>query len=91
MRLLDAQSGGHRADDLTLEGESERPPVGAPPSADELLARLQRDLEDVDSVRLLESSWLACTDLRAALEPVLRAFRSRGGVVSGVSGGLAGR
>jgi hypothetical protein len=47
----------------------------------ELFENLARDLRRVRAVRLIDPSWLSRDDLRSQLEPVLAAFRRRGGRV----------
>ena len=41
----------------------------------ELFERLSRDLRDVAAVRLTDSSWLSCQDLKKRLDAVLPARR----------------
>jgi hypothetical protein len=47
----------------------------------ELFARLDRELQSVREVRLVEAAWLGREDFASELERVLRAFRGRGGRV----------
>ena len=46
-----------------------------------LLARLAKQSARARRMRLQETTWLAREDFRAALQPVLDAFESRGGTV----------
>lgn len=46
-----------------------------------LLARLAEQSARARRMRLQETTWLARDDFRAALQPVLDAFESRGGTV----------
>lgn len=46
-----------------------------------LLARLAEQSARARRMRLQETTWLAREDFRAALQPVLDAFESRGGTV----------
>jgi len=46
-----------------------------------LFEELARELQSASSVRLTGKAWLARPDLKRRLDTVLRAFRSRGGVV----------
>jgi hypothetical protein len=68
MRFVDARSDG-RTD-------------GAPDGATEaLFDALARDLDAVRVVRLTETSWMSCEELRRPLERVLEGFRAGGGRV----------
>jgi hypothetical protein len=49
----------------------------------QLFDNLAGDLRGVGAVRLTDSTWLARADLKAALEPVLAAFKAGGGRVDG--------
>jgi hypothetical protein len=46
-----------------------------------LFDTLAADLRDARHIRLVETSWLSCDDLRARLDAVLACFRARGGRV----------
>lgn len=47
----------------------------------ELFERLEKELEDVDELRLVGTAWLADADLGQRLEPLLDSVRARGGRV----------
>ena len=52
-------------------------------------AAIDRELRDVDVVRLTDTAWLARHDIKERLERVLDAFRARGGrVLSDVTQGF---
>ena len=51
----------------------------------ELFARLERELDHVRSVRLVDTAWLARDDFRCALDRVLDSFRAEGRTVTGAS------
>ena len=51
------------------------------PSVDELLRGIEDELRDVQVLRVLEGEWLAATSLNQQLQPMLDAFRARGGRV----------
>jgi hypothetical protein len=51
-------------------------------STSDFFARLEHDLERLDQVRLVDSSWLTREDLAGRLGMVLDAFRARGGRVT---------
>ena len=48
-------------------------------AAADLFARLNEELRGARELRLVDTTWLAREDLRQRLEPVLDAFRARGG------------
>ena len=48
----------------------------------DLFERLDRELETVREVKLVETEWLAREDFRRAVTQVLDAFRARGGKVT---------
>jgi hypothetical protein len=48
----------------------------------ELFGRLELELRGVDNLRLVDTAWLACQDLRQRLEPLLVSIRARGGQVT---------
>lgn len=50
-------------------------------TTEQLFENLATDLRRVKAVRLIDPSWLSRDDLRAQLEPVLDAFRKRGGQI----------
>ena len=78
MRCLDVQLPNAPADEPWI-GEPPRVVSGRTMTA--LFQDLERDLEGVDVLRLVDMRWLASEDLRRQLEAVLGAFRARGGRV----------
>ena len=48
----------------------------------ELFQRLALELQGVDNLALLETSWMTCQDFKERLEPLLVSFRARGGKVT---------
>ena len=48
----------------------------------ELFERLEVELRGVDNLRLMDTAWLACQDLRQRLEPILISVRAHGGRVT---------
>ncbi len=50
-------------------------------AADHLFDALARDLHSVSVVRLTDTSWLSCDELKQRLDSVLDRFRDRGGLV----------
>lgn len=48
-------------------------------STDALFERLDGELRGVNALRLVEAQWLSRQDLRDRLDPLLNAFRRRGG------------
>ena len=84
MRCLDAQAGADTVCDDAADYEpwmGEPPAVWLKPSAEALLKRVEEDLRRVERLRVLESEWLASTDLGERLAPLLASFRARGGRV----------
>jgi hypothetical protein len=56
------------------------PPVDFQKSdADDWLRQVEAQLGDVEILKLLDQEWLTPTGINEALEPVLAAFRARGG------------
>jgi hypothetical protein len=82
MRTLDAQTPTTQADGAVFEHE---PWMGEPPAdfqksdADDWLRLVEAQLRDVDTLKLLDQEWLAPTGIKELIEPVLNAFRARGG------------
>jgi hypothetical protein len=54
-------------------------------TTDDLFARLAHDLEQLDELRLTQTSWLTRDDLRERLENAMVQFRARGGLVTVLS------
>ena len=48
-------------------------------SAAELFARLADEVRSAQELRVVDTAWLMCADLKEQLSPVLDAFRARGG------------
>jgi hypothetical protein len=84
MRQFDARLTARRPD---VDFPCGDPSAGEPPAVfDERTPRqlfdlLERDLEDVDVLRVVDARWLAGDDLRCEFESLLASFRSRGGRV----------
>jgi hypothetical protein len=51
-------------------------------STPNLFQRLAVELQAVDKLTLLETSWMTCQDFKERLEPLLVSFRARGGKVT---------
>jgi hypothetical protein len=85
MRYLDAQVA--RGDDARTAVEHYDVWAGEPAAVftrrtpDALMQGLADELRDVQVLRITDIEWLAATDLRSQVEPVLAAFRARGGVL----------
>ncbi len=47
-------------------------------TTEELFERLEADLRGVDSLLLVDTSWLASRDLRQRLDPLVESLRARG-------------
>jgi hypothetical protein len=84
MRQFDIRRTGRRPDVDVPDGD---PSAGEPPATfghrttRQLFDNLERDLEGVDVLRVVDARWLAGDDLRRELESLLASFRSRGGRV----------
>jgi hypothetical protein len=85
MRYLDSQVTGDRRDvdaDTTPDPWGGEPqPVFEERTFADVLRSIEDGLRDADIVRLNESAWLACEDVRQGLDGVLEKFRARGGRV----------
>ena len=86
MRYLDSQVRlGQREEPFDQVGDE--PWVGEPPAVftarttQQLFQNLDRDLRDVEVLRVVDSQWLACEELRREFEALLASFRARGGRV----------
>jgi len=84
MRQLDIRLTGRRPEIDFPDGD---PSAGEPPAVfgrrttGQLFDNLERDLEGIDVLRVVDARWLAGNDLRSELEALLGSFRSRGGRV----------
>jgi hypothetical protein len=64
-----------------------QPWMGEPPAdfqksdADDWLRQVEAQLRDVEILKLIDREWLTPTGINEQLEPVLTAFRARGGRV----------
>lgn len=63
------------------------PWMGEPPTdfeisaSDDWLRQIENQLKDVDVLTLLDEEWLKATPINDRIEPVIAAFRARGGRV----------
>lgn len=57
------------------------PPADFEKSGDDWLHQIETQLRDVEVLKLLDEEWLAPTGIADRLEPVVAAFRARGGRV----------
>jgi hypothetical protein len=85
MRYLDSQVTGDRRD---VDADARPDPWGGEPEPvfeawtfADVLHSIEDALRDADVVRLNESAWLACEEVKRGLDEVLAAFRARGGRV----------
>jgi hypothetical protein len=84
MRTLDAQAPTTQAQADVFGHE---PWMGEPPAdfhksdADDWLRQVEAQLRDVEILKLLDQEWLTPTGINEQLEPLLTAFRARGGRV----------
>lgn len=83
MRYLDAQTMAQSADErMDEESWNGEPPAKFDvPTAHELFAALDRDLQSVDVVRVGGREWLASAEFKREFELVIASFRARGGRV----------
>jgi hypothetical protein len=51
------------------------------PAGDDWLGQIENQLRDVDVLRLFDDEWLTSTPISKEIEPLLAAFRARGGRV----------
>jgi len=84
LRTLDVDAPTtHSMDDVF----NHEPWMGEPPTdfdkapGDDWLGQLETQLRNVAVLRLLDEEWLTSTDIEQQLEPLLAAFRERGGLV----------
>ncbi len=86
VRFLDTKitrvAGDRQAADATPNPwGGEPPPVFAERTFADVLGSIGDALRDADVVRLNESAWLACEEVKRGLDGVLEKFRARGGRV----------
>jgi hypothetical protein len=86
MRCLDAQSASAIGRSDLLDGtpdfwEGEPPRIIDEPSIDDLFHDLERDLRDVDVLRLVDTQWLASERLNRRFGDIVGGFQRRGGLV----------
>jgi len=77
MRVIDTQLVSARAGDEQSDGEP--PAVFETRTTEQVFADLERDLRDVDLVRVIGAEWLGSPELKRRLDAVLSAFRAAGG------------
>ena len=51
------------------------------PASDDWLRQIENQLRDVDVLKLFDDEWLTSTPISEQIEPLLAAFRARGGRV----------
>ena len=84
MRTLDVDAPTTQSKDDVFNHEAW---MGEPPTdfeksvGDDWLGQLETQLRNVAVLRLLDEEWLASTHIGQQLEPLLSAFRERGGLV----------
>src|SRR6476646_627346 len=84
MRTLDVDAPTTRSKDDVFNHEAwmGEPPTDFEKSAgDDWLGQLDTQLRSVAVLRLLDEEWLASTHIKQQIEPLLSAFRARGGLV----------
>ena len=77
MRVVDTQLVSARPGDALCDGEP--PAVFETRTTDQVFADLERDLRDVDLVRVVGAEWLVSPELKGRLDAVLSAFCAAGG------------
>jgi hypothetical protein len=68
-------------DSATDFWEGEPPRIIDQPTIDDLFHDLERDLREVDVLRLVDTRWLASEGLNQRVDDIVGAFRRRGGLV----------
>ena len=84
VRYLDTKITGGIAGDADAAPDpwgGEPQPVFDERTFADVLRSIEDALRDADVVRLKESAWLACEDVKRGLDGVLEKFRARGGRV----------
>ena len=81
MRAVDTAlvSAGNGSANEAWDGEP--PAVFDARTIEQLFADIERELRDIDLVRVIDDSWLASSGLRQRLDIVLGSVRARGGLV----------
>lgn len=85
MRWLDSQATGEPREELAESAETslwggEPPARFAERTPQQLLEQLDRELREVDVLRIVDSQWLV-GDLRQDFDNLMASFRARGGSV----------
>lgn len=85
MLLLDAEMTGGPSPDVDAQGWSSGEPeaVYQRRSAVDLFEQIDRDLTDVDVLRITDREWLTVAELARYLDRVISEFRARGGRIEG--------
>jgi hypothetical protein len=85
MLLLDVQLTGesHNGGDISSWNGGEPPAVYERRSAEDVFEQIDRDLTEVDVLRITGTEWLTSDAPARHLERVIAAFRARGGRVEG--------
>jgi hypothetical protein len=84
MRALNSEAVGGQGESSVYDHE---PWMGEPPTdfeksaSDDWLRQIEMQLKDVDVLTLLDDEWLKATPINDQIEPVIAAFRARGGRV----------
>jgi hypothetical protein len=84
IRTLNAEAPTTQSKDDVYDHEpwmGEPPADFEKPADDDWLQQVERQLRDVEVLKLLDDQWLKPTGISARLEPLLTAFRARGGRV----------
>jgi hypothetical protein len=83
MRTLNADAATTQPKNTVFDHE---PWMGEPPTdfdtaPDDWLGEIEKELREVEVLTLLDEEWLAATHINEQIEPLLTAFRARGGRV----------
>ena len=84
LRTLDVDAPTTQSKDDVFNHEpwmGEPPADFAKPAADDWLRQIENQLRDVEVLKLFDQEWLTSTTISERLEPLLEAFRARGGRV----------
>jgi len=89
MRTLDVEAPTKQSESTVFDHEpwmGEPPADFEKPSGANWLQQIEIELRDVDVLKLLDEEWLEPTGISVQLQPLIAAFRARGGrVESGTS------